>query len=195
MPSRGRGSGAEGFIPGNVFDFLPRDPANHCLGLDDRDRIQNRREESVQPYKEQVTRIPQPYSRLAPAAQDDQLLTEDEDLCLKRGSCPEQRARAEAKSRTRPSRVPLVHTRLLVTPDLDFGRHNMIFNILPAEAELYPIIEKNLGAKEEKIVYARRGRTYTRTVRTSFKLKPEHGRRTRGERKPILNPKCRPVVS
>lgn len=45
----------------------------------------------------------------------------------------------------------------------------MIFKPLLAEPELAPIIEKNLGAKEEKIVYARRGGNYTRTVRTSSK--------------------------
>ncbi len=45
----------------------------------------------------------------------------------------------------------------------------MIFKPLLAEPELAPIVEKNLGAKREKIVYARRGANYTRTVRTSSK--------------------------
>ena len=45
----------------------------------------------------------------------------------------------------------------------------MIFKPILAEPKLSPIIEKNLGAKEEKIVYARRGGNYTRTVRTSSK--------------------------
>jgi pyruvate, water dikinase len=43
----------------------------------------------------------------------------------------------------------------------------MIFKPLLAERELVPIIEKNLGAKEEKIVYARSGGNRTRTIRTS----------------------------
>jgi pyruvate, water dikinase len=43
----------------------------------------------------------------------------------------------------------------------------MIFKPLLAEPELHPIIEKNLGAKKEKIVYANRGGIHTRTVRTS----------------------------
>jgi len=43
----------------------------------------------------------------------------------------------------------------------------MIFKPLLTEPELVPIIEKNLGAKEEKIVYAGRGGNYTRTVPTS----------------------------
>src|SRR5208282_1425314 len=38
-----------------------------------------------------------------------------------------------------------------------------------AEPKLSLIIEKNLGAKAEQIVYARRGGNYTRTVRTSSK--------------------------
>jgi len=45
----------------------------------------------------------------------------------------------------------------------------MIFKPLLAEPGFHPIIEKNLGAKEEKIVYASRGGNYTRTVRTSSK--------------------------
>lgn len=55
----------------------------------------------------------------------------------------------------------------------------MIFKPLLTEPKLVPIIEKNLGAKEEKIVYARRGGNYTRTVptssreRSSFVLKDE----------------------
>jgi len=43
----------------------------------------------------------------------------------------------------------------------------MIFKPLLSEPALHPIIEKTLGAKEEKIVYASRGANYTRTVRTS----------------------------
>jgi len=43
----------------------------------------------------------------------------------------------------------------------------MIFKPLLAEPVLAPIIEKNLGAKEEKTIYAKRGENYTRTVRTS----------------------------
>ncbi|MDO8431003.1 MAG: phosphoenolpyruvate synthase [Candidatus Binatus sp.] len=44
----------------------------------------------------------------------------------------------------------------------------MIFKPLLAEPELHPIIEKNLGTKEEKIVYGGRGGSNpTRTVRTS----------------------------
>jgi pyruvate,water dikinase len=43
----------------------------------------------------------------------------------------------------------------------------MIFKPLLADPKLHPIIEKNLGAKKEKIVYANRAGNYTRTVRTS----------------------------
>ena len=45
----------------------------------------------------------------------------------------------------------------------------MIFKPLLADPKLNPIIEKNLGAKNEKIVYAKRGGNRTRTVRTSAK--------------------------
>jgi pyruvate, water dikinase len=43
----------------------------------------------------------------------------------------------------------------------------MIFKPLLKEPGLAPIVEKNLGAKEEKIIYGKRGRNATRTVRTS----------------------------
>jgi hypothetical protein len=56
----------------------PPVPANHGLGFDNRDRVQNRGEQSVQPGEDQAIDVPEPHPRLGLAAKDDQLLTQDQ---------------------------------------------------------------------------------------------------------------------
>ncbi len=51
-------------------------PPDHGLGLDHRDRIQNRGEESVQPDEDQPTDIPEPHPREGVAPQHDHPLTQ-----------------------------------------------------------------------------------------------------------------------
>src|SRR5208283_5398669 len=68
-------------------------PADHGLGLDHRDRTQNRGEQSVHPNQDQPIDVPEPHPRPSLAAQYYHLLTQDKVFGL------ESRARCQFGSR------------------------------------------------------------------------------------------------
>jgi hypothetical protein len=72
-------------------------PANHRLGLDDRDYPQDRREESLKPHKQQAIRISQLYAPGCFAPQNDELLAEEKVLGFEPGARAEKRTQDRHK--------------------------------------------------------------------------------------------------
>lgn len=64
-------------LPAPIAPKAESMPADHGLGLDHRDRIQNRGEQSVHPDQDQPIDVPEPYPRPSLPAQYYDLLTQD----------------------------------------------------------------------------------------------------------------------